>query len=143
MRLSALLLLTLLTLLGAALTAAAPPSLRQTIQASRWQKRVLLVMAPTAGQPDFKRQKELLAAAPAELRARDVLVLDVLYDHLAPADRQYLQQELKLHLTGFEAVLVGKDGGVKQTSTHPLAPAAWFGTIDKMPMRRQEMRRGY
>lgn len=134
--------LLLLALLGTALTAAGPPSLRQTIQASRWKKRVLLVVAPTAGQVDFQRQKELLAAAPAELRERDVVVLDVLYDQLASADRQYLQQELKLHLTGFEAVLIGKDGGVKERSTRPLAPAAWFGTIDKMPMRRQEMRRG-
>lgn len=130
----------LLAVLGAALTAAAPPSLRQTIQASRWKKRILLVAAPTAGQVEFQDQKKLLAAAPEQLRERDVLVLNVLHDQLTPADRQFLQQELRLKLTGLEIVLIGKDGGVKERSSRPLAPATLFGTIDKMPMRRQEMR---
>ena len=38
-----------------------------------------------------------------------------------------------------EVVLVGKDGGVKSRGP-ALDPAALFGEIDRMPMRRQEMR---
>lgn len=130
-----------LGLLAAATAAAAgPPSLAETIRASRWRQRVLLVAAPTATQAAFKMQHELLAPATRQLQERDILVLDVLHDHLSPADRQYLQRDLGLHLTGFEVVLVGKDGGVKQRSTQPLALEALFGTVDKMPMRRQEMR---
>jgi len=126
----------------AAVTAAAagPPSLAETIRASRWRQRVLLVAAPTASQAAFQTQHELLAPAARQLQERDMLVLDVLHDHLSPADRQYLQRDLGLHLAGFEVVLIGKDGGVKQRSTQPLAPEALFGTVDKMPMRRQEMR---
>ena len=132
----------LLVLMAAASTAAAgPPSLAATIQGSHWQKRVLLVTAPRSDNPGFQQQKQLLAPAAAEVQARDLLVIDVLGEQLTPADRQYLQQNLKLKLTGFEVVLIGKDGGVKQRSTRPLAPANLFGTIDKMPMRRQEMRR--
>ncbi len=41
----------------------------------------------------------------------------------------------------FTAVLIGKDGGVKEKSSRPIPPADLFGTVDKMPMRRQEMRR--
>ena len=134
--------LLLLSLLAAATVAAAgPPSLAETIRAAKWKKRLLLVAAPTAAQADFQRQKQLLAADPASLQERDLLVLDVPYDQLAPADQQYLRQQLKLKLSGFEVVLIGKDGGVKERSTHPLAPAALFSTIDQMPMRRQEMRR--
>lgn len=134
--------LLLLSLLAAATVAAAgPPSLAETIRAARWQKRLLLVAAPTAAQADFQRQKQLLATDPASLQERDLLVLDVPYDQLAPADQQYLRQQLQLKLSGFEVVLIGKDGGVKERSTHPLAPAALFRTIDQMPMRRQEMRR--
>jgi hypothetical protein len=130
-----------LGLLAAATAAAAgPPSLAETIRASRWRQRVLLVAAPTATLAAFQTQHELLAPAARQLQERDMLVLDVLHDHLSPADRQYLQRELGLHLTGFEVVLIGKDGGVKQRSTKPLAPEALFGTVDKMPMRRQEMR---
>jgi hypothetical protein len=101
---------------------------------------VLLVAAPTATLAAFQTQHELLASAARQLQARDMLVLDVLHDRLSPADQQYLQRDLGLHLTGFEVVLIGKDGGVKQRSTQPLAPTELFGTVDKMPMRRQEMR---
>ena len=115
-----------------------PIGLAQQLRASRWQKRVLLLGAPTAGQADFQQQKKLLAAVPDQLRERDFLVLEVPYDQLSAADRQYWTQELKQSLTRFAVVLIGKDGGVKRTETQPLAPADLFGTVDKMPMRRQE-----
>lgn len=135
-------LLLLLTLLGATTGVAAlgPPSLAATIRAAKWRRRVLLVAAPAADEASFQRQKQLLAAAPTGLAERDMLVLDVLPGQLTAADRQFLQRQLQLKLQRFEVVLIGKDGGVKERSTHPLPTAALFGTIDKMPMRRQEMR---
>ena len=65
-------------------------SVEQTLRASRWQKRVLLLAAPTAEQADFKQQKDLLAAAGPELAARDFLVLDVIYNQLTEADKLFL-----------------------------------------------------
>jgi hypothetical protein len=38
-------------------------------------------------------------------------------------------------------LLVGKDGGVKLSSSSPLSASTLFGTIDAMPMRIDEMRR--
>lgn len=116
------------------------PGLAGQLQASRWQHRVLLVGAPTAAQADFQRQKTLLAAAEKGLAERDFRIIEVLYDQLAPADRQCWTQQLGQPLAGFRVVLIGKDSGVKRTETRPLAPAEIFGTVDKMPMRRQEMR---
>ena len=127
--------------LAATLAVAQSPqstSLAQRLRASRWQKRVLLIGAPTAGQADFQQQKKLLAAVPDQLRERDFLVLELPYDQLSAADRQYWQQELKQSLTQFSVVLLGKDGGVKRTENQPVSPADLFGTVDKMPMRRQE-----
>jgi hypothetical protein len=115
-----------------------PTSLAQQLRASRWQKRVLLIGAPTARQAGFQQQKKLLAAVPDQLRERDFLVKEIPYDQLSPADRQYWQQELKQSLTSFAVVLIGKDGGVKRTETRPLAPADLFATVDKMPMRKRE-----
>jgi hypothetical protein len=135
------LLLLLCAFVAAAFASPAPPSLAQTIKANRWKKRILLVVAPTAADPDYQRQKTLLAAAPAGLRERDFLVLDVLYDQLSAADQRFLQQEMELPNRRFAVVLIGKDGGVKQTKTRPIATAELFGTVDSMPMRRQEMRR--
>ena len=45
-----------------------PTGLGQQLRASRWQKRVLLFGAPTAGQADFQQQKKLIAAVPDQLR---------------------------------------------------------------------------
>ena len=132
--------LVLVALLGLA-QSARPTSLAQQLRASHWQKRVLLIGAPTASQADFQHQKKLLAAVPDELRERDFVVLELPYDQLSAADRQYWQRELKQPLTGFVVVLIGKDGGVKRSETQSLAPADLFGTVDKMPMRRQEARR--
>jgi hypothetical protein len=129
--------------LSAALAAqtASSPSLAQTLRQSHWQKRVLLIGAPSASQADFQRQKQLLADASTQLKERDFLVLEVPYDRLPAADQQYWQKELGQSLTHFIVVLIGKDGGVKRTSVQPLPPADLFNTVDKMPMRRQEMRR--
>jgi hypothetical protein len=116
------------------------PGLAQALQASRWQHRVLLIGAPTASQAELKRQKTLLAAAEKGLAERDFKVIEVAYDQLSAADRQCWTQQLGQPLSGFRAVLIGKDGGVKRTETQPLAAAEFFHTVDKMPMRRQEMR---
>ena len=125
------------------LTAQTPnaKSVEQTLRASRWQKRVLLLAAPNAGQADFRQQKALLAAAKPELAARDMLVLEVLYSELTTADQQFLKRKIGIQPPQFAVVLLGKDGGVKQQSRRPIPPASLFSTVDKMPMRREEMRR--
>ena len=124
------------------LAAQSAPSagLAQALQASCWQHRVLLIGAPTASQAELKRQKTLLAADDKGLSERDFKVIEVVYDQLSPADRQCWTQQLGQPLSGFRVVLIGKDGGVKRTETQPLAAADFFHTVDKMPMRRQEMR---
>lgn len=120
---------------------AVAPGLAQALQASRWQHRVLLIGAPTATQADFQRQKVLLTADEKGLAERDFNVIEVVYNQLSPTDRQCWTQQLGQPLSGFRVVLIGKDGGVKRTETQPLAAAEFFHTVDKMPMRRQEMRR--
>lgn len=138
-----LLLLTVLggTLLGI-LTAQTPKpmSLEKTLRANRWQKRVLLLAAPTAEQADFRQQKALLATQATALNARDFLVLEVFYQQLSEADTQFLTRKIGLRPPAFAAVLIGKDGGVKKRSTKPIAPQSLFDIVDQMPMRRQEMR---
>ena len=131
-----------LTLLVLAAQPALPPGLAATLRAARWQHRVLLIGAPTASQPDFQAQKKLLAAAAAGLQARDFQVIELPYDQLSPADQHTWARQLNQPLDKFAVVLIGKDGGVKQASARPLPPANLFATVDKMPMRRQEMRRG-
>jgi len=42
---------------------------------------------------------------------------------------------------GFQAVLVGKDGGPKVSSSQPIAPNKPVTTIDRMPVHQQETQR--
>ncbi|WP_305030786.1 DUF4174 domain-containing protein [Hymenobacter convexus] len=116
-------------------------SLEKTLRENQWKKRVLLIAAPNAAHADFQYQKALLATEEAGLAARDFLVLPVLYDQLSAADKQFLRREIGLTPPAFAAVLIGKDGGVKEKSSRPIKPAALFGIVDRMPMRREEMRR--
>jgi hypothetical protein len=128
------------SLLLTAAQPATPPGLAATLRASRWQHRLLLIGAPTANEVNFQAQKKVLADADKGLADRDFQVLEVPYNQLSPADRQCWAQQLGQPLNGFVVVLVGKDGGVKRTSVKPLTADDLFGTVDKMPMRRQEMR---
>ena len=131
--------LALLPLLAA--RPALPPSLAAALRAARWQHRLLLIGAPTAADADFQTQKKWLTAAAAGLAERDLQVRAVPYDQLSPADRQIWTRQLGQPLTRFSVVLIGKDGGVKRATLRPLAATDFFHTVDKMPMRRQEMRR--
>ena len=118
-----------------------PMPLEQTLREYRWKKRVLLLAAPTAEQTDFKTQKVLLNAEKAGMVARDFVVLEVFYDQLSATDQQFLAKKIRVSPRQFAAVLIGKDGGVKERSSRPVLPAGLFGTVDKMPMRREEMRK--
>lgn len=118
-----------------------PMPLEQTLREYRWKKRVLLLAAPTAEQTDFKTQRALLNADKAGMAVRDFVVLEVFYNQLSAADQRFLLKKTGAVPPQFTAVLIGKDGGVKQQSRRPITPAALFGTVDKMPMRREEMRK--
>ncbi|RSK45749.1 DUF4174 domain-containing protein [Hymenobacter perfusus] len=143
MKITASLLLLTLLLHCAALAQTAPAtSLATTLKASKWQKRVLLLCAPNADNADLRRQQQLLGPVRAQLNTRDLLVREVLTSQLPPADQRYAREQLKVPASGFVVLLIGKDGGVKRRETSPLPPAQLFSTIDAMPMRQQEMRRG-
>ncbi|MCB2408909.1 DUF4174 domain-containing protein [Hymenobacter lucidus] len=114
-------------------------SLAASLKASRWQKRVLLLCAPTSDNAALRRQRQLLATDPPGLEARELLVREVLFTALSAADRNYLTETLRVSPTGFTLVLLGKDGGSKRRETEPVTPSSLFTTIDAMPMRQREM----
>ena len=114
-------------------------SLAASLKAYRWQKRVLLLCAPTSDNAALLRQRQLLATDRAGLEARELLVREVLFTALPAADREYLTETLHVSPTGFTVLLLGKDGGPKRRETEPVAPSSLFTTIDAMPMRQREM----
>lgn len=104
----------------------------------KWIARPVLVFADTPNDPLFVRQMELLADRAGELALRDVVVI---FDTSAdtPSDLR-----LRVRPRGFMLALVGKDGAVKLRKPSPWDVRELSRSIDKMPLRQQEMqdRRG-
>lgn len=121
-------------------TPADKPTLPARIKAQRWQKRVVVLCAPAADAAELQQQRAKLTAAKAQLKERDMLVLEAIETELTAPEEQYVRQTLGVAPGRFAVVLIGKDGGVKRQDSQPIDPTVLFKTIDTMPMRRQEMR---
>jgi len=104
----------------------------------QWIARPVIVFAESPFDPQFQLQMELLQAEAEELALRDVvLIVDTDADEMSDIRR-------KLRPRAFMLALVGKDGQIKLRKPAPWDVRELSRSIDKMPMRQQEMsdRRG-
>ena len=101
-----------------------------------WINRPIVVLADSPGDPRFMEQMRLLRERLPDLKDRDVVVIT----DTEPSQKTDLRQ--KLRPRGFMLVLIGKDGGIKLRKPSPWNVREISRIIDKMPMRRQEMRAG-
>ncbi len=99
-----------------------------------WVARPLVVFADTPADPRLQQQLDMLRAEIDLLAERDVVVL---IDADPDAGGEI---RAKLRPRGFQLVLIGKDGGVKLRKPFPYSVRELTRTIDKMPMRQQEVR---
>ena len=101
-----------------------------------WKKRPVVVFADSAADPAFVEQMALIAARWPELAARDVVVItDTTPDPMSEVRR-------KLRPRGFSLVLMTKDGQVSIRKPLPWNGREIMRAIDKMPIRREEIRSG-
>lgn len=99
-----------------------------------WLKRPVIVFADTPADARFVQQMQLLTRELDELELRDVVVITDTDPEAESALRT------KLRPRGFMLALVGKDGQVKLRKPLPWSVRELSRTIDKMPMRQQEIR---
>jgi hypothetical protein len=114
----------------------------------KWKYRPLVVFAKSEGVAPLAAQRRIVAANRPALVERNVVVIWVVGDsvsaELGPGpgvSACALRSRFGAGDAAFRVLLVGKDGGTKLSSAAPLGIAALNGTIDAMPMRRNEMRR--
>ncbi len=98
-----------------------------------WIKRPLVVFADSPNDPQFIRQMELLNARLTALAERDVVILTDTDPDAASALRD------RLHPRGFMLVLIVKDGTIYLRKPLPWDVREITRTIDKLPMRQQEI----
>ena len=99
-----------------------------------WTNRPVIVFADSDADPRYRQQMELLSERMPELIERDVIVIA----DTDPAARSALRTRLRPR--GFMLVLVGKDGNVYLRKPFPWDVRELSRSIDKMPLRQQEMR---
>jgi hypothetical protein len=123
-------------LLLAAALAASP-----TIAQMKWERRVLIVAALTAGDASLAAQRRILAGWKTSGDARDLTVVEVVGDQIRGAGDTAASIRHKYRLPArFTAILIGKDGGEKLRSATPFPAAVLEQTIDAMPMRKAGQR---
>jgi len=98
-----------------------------------WQRRPVVVFADRPDDPQFIRQMAAINGGIAELEERDVVVIT----DTDPAARSDARQRLRPR--GFSLVLLDKDGQVKRRQPSPWSMREITHTIDRFPLRREEM----
>ena len=113
----------------------------------RWERRPLLVFAPTNSDPRLVESLSRLDADRCGVLDRDMVVGVLVGQGSSTLDGQVLDTEQVQRLTSrygvgepdFTVVLIGKDGGEKLRVNEVPDLQTVFAVIDGMPMRSREM----
>ena len=116
------------------------------LETERWKTRPLILVAPTAKDPQVATLREELAQ-PANREAfveREMVLYTVVGDAGSRNDEPLRPEQTRALLKALDACagqpatlyLVGKDGGVKVREQQDWSLKKLFGTIDRMPMRQ-------
>lgn len=100
-----------------------------------WSRRPVVIFADTPQDPAFVEQLRMIQRDPAQLLARDVVIIT----DTDPAANSSWRRSLRPE--GFSLVLLDKDGQVKQRKPSPWSVREIWRAIDKFPLRRQEIGR--
>ncbi|MBB3934729.1 DUF4174 domain-containing protein [Aureimonas phyllosphaerae] len=115
-----------------------------SLDALRWESRVLLIVSSESGAAEAERQEAFLRGRDRDLSERQMTVIAVRGDEVRTlAGRSptglsaaALRRDAGLGDAPFVAVLIGLDGGVKWTSPTPASLDEINAVVDAMPMRR-------
>jgi hypothetical protein len=105
-----------------------------TLDDFTWTHRPVVVFADSPADPRFAEQMQLLTSRPTDLIARDVVVITDTDPDAETSVRERLRPR------GFQVTLIGKDGEVELRKPSPWSSRELSRSIDKMPLRQQEVR---
>ena len=105
-----------------------------TLDDFMWTHRPVVVFADSPADPRFAEQMQLLTSRPSDLIARDVVVITDTDPDAETSIRERLRPR------GFQVTLIGKDGEVELRKPSPWSSRELSRSIDKMPLRQQEVR---
>jgi Domain of unknown function (DUF4174) len=101
----------------------------------KWKNRVLMVLAPSENDSHWKEQQAIDTASAAGFSERDLIeVVEIGAE--GPLHRRF-----GVKVSDFQVLLIGKDGHTARQWPKPVSSEVLYSVIDRMPMRREEMRR--
>jgi hypothetical protein len=106
--------------------------------------RVVVMFAPTSDDPRFTRESGQVAILTRQPTFGSLVVVGVAGDTVIGVSdtAEALRRRFGVAPGGFAVVLVGKDGTAALKSSAVISSQTLAATIDAMPMRREELRRG-
>lgn len=114
----------------------------------RWKNRLVLIFAPSIEDSFYLKQKSEFKGKVAELKDRDIIMIELLEAGISTIaeiplnseQQSFLRKKFEV-IDDFVFILIGKDGTVKLRANEPVSSEDLFSLIDRMPMRKEEMRR--
>ena len=122
-------------------------SYTQHLDKHQWKERLLLVIAYSYENIALQKQLTLFKNTEKGLAEQKLVVYQI-----TPSDYKEgmqsskslkgssLYQQYNQEKKEFKLILIGLDGGVKESYFSPTPSAEIYGVIDQMPMRQQELR---
>lgn len=110
------------------------PATETALEDWLWLKRPVVVFADSAADPRYVEQMALLTERLDALDERDVVIIT----DTDPAARSSVRQ--KLRPRGFMLVVMAKDGTIVIRKPSPWSEREISRSIDKLPLRQQELR---
>lgn len=120
----------------------------QDLQKHQWENRLVLIFAENETQEVYQNQLEELISSKEGLTDRKIIIYYILPEKykigIYPESKWEKSDELfkkfSKNDSQFKVVLIGLDGGIKLQQNKLLSIEKLFSTIDKMPMRRIEIK---
>ncbi|WP_099041546.1 DUF4174 domain-containing protein [Mycobacterium neglectum] len=125
----------------------APTAAAAELSDYRWERRPLLLFAPTENDPRLVETLSRIEASRCDFVSRDMVLGLVVTDgnstldgHVIDADEsQALTNQYAIGENAFSVLLIGKDGGEKLRVNEVPDLQTIYSVIDGMPMRSREM----
>lgn len=120
----------------------------QDLQKHQWENRLVLIFAENEKLEVYQNQLEELISSKEGLTDRKIIIYYILPEKykigIYPESKWEKSDELfkkfSKNDSQFKVVLIGLDGGIKLQQNKLLSIEKLFSTIDKMPMRRIEIK---
>lgn len=121
----------------------------QSLAQHEWENRVILLFAPDFENKELKQQLGFFQNDKKGMEDRKLIVYQITPTEVKKDGTDLNQkneivssfEKFKVDKKGFTFILIGLDGGEKMRNSDPVSVEKLFSKIDRMPMRRAEMRR--